>query len=445
MRTIVEPKEQIDKLWGKQRFRDGDTYRMMRYVLRVYHDGNVLLHNVVTGRLVVLDQGEAETLEKLPMVYTPVMEQLVTEHYLVPEEYDEHQQVVNLRKILFTIVDTHLPNEVVSYLILPTTACNARCWYCFEKGVKSITMTEKTANDVVDFIEKHCGGKKITIWWFGGEPTLAVDRIDQICKGLRERHIEYISDISTNGYAFDEDMIKKAKNLWNIRQVTVSVDGTEATFNRIKAFKNAPNSPYQRMMRNIGLLLEQKIAVGLRMNYDEDSYLEFADLLLEARKRFPPSAPLMIYPHQINREYADENERQVAEAWFNETIIELSDLSQKSGFCRPEVHDLPSLSYQVCGAVNGRWFVITPAGDLVCCGEQLGDDQIKGDLIHGVTNVELTRSWKEFADNKRCQECVLFPRCAKMLHCSAMDRCYHKKHSILKYTEEMSKRLSTLQ
>ena len=56
MRTIVEPKEFIAKLWGKQKINDTDTFRMMRYVIRDDYDGKVLLHNVVTGQLVVLDQ-----------------------------------------------------------------------------------------------------------------------------------------------------------------------------------------------------------------------------------------------------------------------------------------------------------------------------------------------------------------------------------------------------
>ena len=107
MKTIVEPKEHIDKLWGKQRIHEDAVYRQMRYVLRVDHNGKVLLHNVVTGRLVVLDQGETEALETLPAAYRPEMESLVTEHYLVPEDYDEHQQVVNLRNILWKIVIKH--------------------------------------------------------------------------------------------------------------------------------------------------------------------------------------------------------------------------------------------------------------------------------------------------------------------------------------------------
>jgi len=424
--TIVEPKEHIDKLWGKQQIKDAETYRMMRYVLRVDHDGKVLLHNVVTGRLVVLDQGEAEALEKLPMTYSPVMEQLVTEHYLVPENYDEHQQVVNLRNILWRITDAQRPKEVTSYLILPTTACNARCWYCFEKGLEPATMTKETANDVVEFIEKHCGGKKIRLWWFGGEPTLAANRIDQICGGLKQRHIEYFSEITTNGYLFDDDMIARAKSLWNLSSACFSLDGTEENYNRVKAFQNVADNPYQRMMQNAGKLLKSGIAVALRMNYDQETYLDFAKLLKEVKERFSDEASLMVYPHQINREYP-EKEREAVERWLNDTNVLLNGLARESGLYHQKREDLPSLSFRMCGAANGRWFVITPQGCLVSCSEQLQDDQIKGNIYQGINNKTVEERWRQFADYERCRECALFPICSRVVNCRAKDRCSSRK------------------
>lgn len=436
MQTIVEPKQHIDKLWGKQRVKEEKFFRLMKYVLRVDHDGKVLLHNVVTGRLVVLDQDETEMLEQLPAAYSPVMEQLVTEHYLVPEDYDEHQQVVNLRNILWKIVDAHSPKEVTSYLILPTTACNARCWYCFEKDIKPITMSKETANDVADFIEIHCGGKPVHIWWFGGEPTIAANRIDQICERLKKKKINYFSDITTNGYLFDKTMIDKAKYLWNLRQVSISLDGTEENYNRIKAFPNAKENPYQRVMRNVAGLLEKGILVALRMNYDQDTFQDFDLLLKEVKDRFSECPGLMVYPHQINREYSQE-ENEAVETWFNKKNTELYDKACNSALFHRKKQELPSLSYNMCGAANGRWFVITPKGELACCGEKLDSSQIKGDIKRGVTNEALLKEWRQFADYKKCQSCILFPYCARIVNCNIQDHCYHKNDCMLQINNEM--------
>lgn len=424
--TIVEPKEHIVKLWGRQKIQENETYRLMKYILRVNHEGKSLLHNVVTGQLIVLDEYETDALQGLEFRYSYVIDQLILEHFLVPVWYDEHQQVINLRNILCKLADAMKPKEVTSYLILPTTGCNARCWYCFEKDVMPVTMSKETATEVVEFIANHCCGKPVYIWWFGGEPTLADKRIDDICEGLRQKGITYFSDISTNGYLFDVDMINRAKNLWNIRQVTISLDGTEESYNRVKAFQNSNGSPYQIMMENVGLLLKEGIAVALRMNYDQSTYMDFASLLREVKTRFPEKSALMVYPHQINRDYLDKAECESAQKWFNEKNNELRELAHSVGLYRYKSYELPSLSFEMCGAANGRWFVITPLGQLACCGEQLGESQIKGDLQHGVTDFALEHSWKQFADYETCQKCVLFPRCAKMLHCKSNNLCYHK-------------------
>ena len=287
MITIVKPKESIDRLWGKQRISINNTYRMMRYVLRVDYDQKVLLHNVVTGQLVVLNEDEASVLNNLPSQYNQVLKSLVIDHFLVPESFDEHQQVLNLRAILKRISDTQQPKSIVHYTILPTTACNARCYYCFEQGIKPVTMTQQTANDLVEFIESHCDNNRfVRISWFGGEPLVAANRINQICKGLQNKGIGYESDITTNGFLFDEDLADKAVKLWHVKKAMICFDGTEKRYNEIKAYVNPQENPYQRVMRNIGFLLEREVYVNLRMNFDLNNFYEFSDLVNEANNRF---------------------------------------------------------------------------------------------------------------------------------------------------------------
>lgn len=426
MITIVEPKEHIDKLWGKQRIRDGDTYRIMRYVLRVDHDSKVLLHNVITGQLVVLDQNEARVVTNMPLVYTTVMEQLVADHYLVPEDYDEHQQVVNMRNILRMLSDSQKSEAITRYTILPTTACNARCYYCFEQGVESYTMSEQIANDVVEYISNNCNKKPIHISWFGGEPTVASHRIDQICLGLREKGIQYKSDMTTNGYLFDEDMVNRSVKDWHVTLVMVCVDGTEENYNKTKAYVNATDNPYERVMQNIGMLLGQGVRVNLRMNIDLDNYRDFYELCSEAVHRFHESPLLQVYVHPIVGEHRNRDGavNHGSEAWFSEKIVELNDAARSLSLYRGDGY-LPSLLHG-CMASSDSTITINAKGKLVKCPEQFADNQTIGDLLHGITNKQLADSWKEFSDYPRCVGCALFPACARMKNCSAKDRCNYQ-------------------
>lgn len=439
MKVIVEPKQSIIKLWGKQSIKQNKAYRLMRYVLRVNYKDQILLHNVVTGQLVILNQDEVKALDKPVVTFNQQMENLVNDHYLVPEDYDEHQQVVKLRNILWWMADAQQSKVVTSYLILPTTACNARCWYCYEKGVMPTTMTEETANDVVSFIGNQCQGKRIYIRWFGGEPTLAVNRINQICEGLKRKKIQFFSSLTTNGYLLDSDLIAKAKSLWTLKHVMVSIDGTEETYNRVKAFEHVTDNPYLRMMNNIGILLREGISVAIRVNFDQDTYQDFVPLLMEVKRKFGDNPKLIVCPHQINinrhyqtsREFTQE-ELESYEIWLKDKIVELFDATCSVGAYRRK-NELPCLSFKMCAAANDNATVITPEGYIVSCGEQLSEEQILGNVKRGVFNKQKAKSWKEFADYKKCHDCELFPVCARIVNCKITDQCCYKKEKMKGY------------
>jgi len=438
----VEPKEYIDKLWGKQRIKDEDTYRMMHYVFRVDYDGKVLLHNVVTGRLVVLDQEEAEILEDLPKAYKPVMEQLVGWHYLVPESCDEHQQVFGMRAVLRKLDAVQKDPAITTYTILPTTACNARCYYCFEHGVETVSMTEQTANDVIEYISTHCGNeKKVFISWFGGEPTVASKRIDQISEGLRNNGINYWCDMTTNGYLFDENMVNRAVNLWNLKSAMITVDGTEEKYNKIKAYVGAEGSPYQKVIRNIGLLIEKEIHVNVRMNYDLDNYKDFPALLKDLGTLFKGNSYLHVRCHPVNGEYADKTGvvHHGRDEWFDRTTVELNNLARSKGLLR-NTDQLPFLRYEGCEANRDSTVTITPQGMLVRCPEQFGVDQFTGSVKEGITHPERVQSWKQFEEYEKCERCILYPRCNRLSNCSAKDRCNFYSELFLRFQETAKKK-----
>ena len=432
MRTIVEPKDQINRLWGKQRINKTEVYRLMRYVLQVNHNNKVLLHNVVSGQLVVLEKDEEEVVSILPHTYEPMMDQLIAEHYLVPEDYDEHSQVVNLRSILQKLASAYdnKTRAITNYTILPTTACNARCYYCFEHGVHPVTMTEQIADNTVRFISENCGSdRKISIRWFGGEPTVAVNRIDQICKGLNKAGINYSSSMTTNGYLFDEEMVSKAQDLWHLKDLMISVDGTEKNYNEIKSFVGVKDNPYQRVLRNVGFLLDAGIKVMLRMNFDLGNYQDFKDLLEEASERYQGNKLLQVYAFPIKGSNPDKNGKinHGSETWFDDTLVELNDMAREKGlFARRR--DLPSLNYLTCNAGTPSFMVITPEGKLGrCTGIFYKEDQIVGSISEGFTECDYCKKWIPFADPKKCVKCQLFPNCVLIERCPGRDRCFIKE------------------
>lgn len=439
--TVVEPKEYVAMLWGKQEVKNTKQYRLMRYVLRVDYDGKVLLHNVVTGQLVILDEEEVSIVDNLPSDYRQVLKLLVNDHYLVPQDYDEHQQVINLRMILhkFDITKASQQKAISRYTILPTTACNARCYYCYEKDVPVFTMTEKIADDTVKFILNNSNSeKKVSIRWFGGEPTIASQRIDQICKGLADNGIQYYSTMTTNGYLFDEEMVTRAITIWNLKSVMVCLDGTEKNYNDIKAYVNVKDNPYQRVLRNISLLLDSGIEVELRMNFDIGNFQDFEGILDEVNNRFHKNKLLQVHAFPVKGEYPDRNGKiqHGSVRWFDEKIVELNDLARDSGVFQ-RVIDLPSLFFSTCSAGCPWFMVVMPNGELTRCVGEFESNQVVGNVNKGITDKDYYQSWTEFSDIASCRECVLFPSCIIIERCPGKGKCFLKE--TFRQSEEMIK------
>lgn len=429
MITVAAPLQYIAALWSKPEDRDGQTFRMMRYVLKVDHDGKVLLHNVVTGQLAALEPAEVEILERLPARYDPAMDQLIDAHYLVAEQFDEHHRFVKMREALRKML-IHSSEWITNYTILPTTACNARCYYCYERGVPVHTMTEKTADDTVKFISDHIGpNKRVFIRWFGGEPTVAADRIDRICIGLFQNGISFKSSMTTNGYLLDEEMVSRAKTLWNLKDVMISVDGTERNYNEIKAYVGAEDNPYQRVMRNIGLLLEKEIRVELRMNFDLGNWQDFEPLMKEAAERWPKNPFLMVHVFPVEGEYPYSNGQVLhgSDEWFDDKIAELNDLARDARlFSR--TRELPALYFGNCKAGDPGSMLITPEGKLGRCAGMIDrKDQIIGNVTDGVTESDYCGSWQRYAEPEHCGNCAFLPKCVLIEKCNGKDRCFLKE------------------
>jgi hypothetical protein len=124
-------------------------------------------------------------------------------------------------------------------------------------------MSLETADAAADFIRRRSKGQPVRIEWFGGEPLYNLPVIDRICERLDESGVDFFSIIITNGYLFDDAMVQKAVKLWKLKAAQITLDGTEAVYNRTKAFIYPGVNAYQTVKANIGRLLDAGINVCL--------------------------------------------------------------------------------------------------------------------------------------------------------------------------------------
>lgn len=420
MRIIKEASPDVFKAWGEGKISETE-YRLIKYNLRKDVDEGTLLCNTVTGELILLDEDEKALLEKLPTKYDAKLDELIKRRFLVPADYDEHSAVLKLRKILQLL---NRKKEITGYTILPTTCCNARCFYCYEANYKHISMSEQTADDVVKFIKDHHGDKKVGIGWFGGEPTLGEARIDQICKGLQAENIEYSASMISNGYLFDEEMAKKAKELWKLTNIQITLDGTEEIYNKVKAYVGIKDSAYKRVIRNIGLILDQDIRVSVRMNLDRHNADDLKNLIEELAATFKGREKFSAYVHPLFDDcgFKPVQHEEADRLWLVAKQLEINNLLKSLNLYSSSERGLPRLTTHHCMADNDGSVIISPNGSLAKCEHFC--DETAGSIRAGFVKQDVVNSWKEVVEHKECEMCPLFPACIELKHCFSSISCY---------------------
>ena len=419
MRTIAEGNARVIKLLGKQHLRDVQ-YRMMKYVLKADCADGILLHNVITGQLVLLDADEAGLLKFFPVSQDQALIPLIESYFLVPVDYEEKVTVDKLRILMKRIFSVKGINH---YMILPTTNCNARCPYCFENGVRRISMGMSTADRIVEYIYTNRSKENINLHWFGGEPLLGVSKIDHICEGLKNQGISFRSVMTSNGYLFSEELISRAVADWNLRLIQITLDGTEEVYNRVKGYvytNKREESPYWRVLRNIRLLLERGIQVIIRLNVDKQNAGDLRNLIDELYLEFHDAGKKPdIYAARIIDECEILSESAVAveeiDGDLSRSLNELNDYIKKIGMYGP-TKNLLSLKINSCMADSDETVVIFPDGCLSKC-ETIKDEYIYGHISSDELFVRNREQFREVLQLKYCGDCPLYPACILLKNC----------------------------
>lgn len=419
MQIIEKPIERVEKIWRSPRLTDSE-YRLTRYVLRETVSDGELLHHTLTGELVLLSAEEAEALKKLPGKAENVLEPLVAEHFLVPADFDEGKALVQFRQLLRL---TEPRPNITGYTILPTTYCNARCFYCFENDVVHTHMSMETADEVLTFIKQHHGDKPIAISWFGGEPLVGWKVIDYISEELKKSDISFNSDMISNGYLFDADMVRRAKDTWAMKSVQITLDGTREVYNRVKSYVSVNDDPYLRVLDNIDALLNAGIKVSVRLNMDKHNHEDLLQLLDDLAPRFSGRNGFGAYCAVLFEDCGcspiprNEEDSQALVEW-RKLIDQALDEKHLCG----KNDRLPHIMYYYCKADSDGSAIIMPDGTLCKCEQHVGVKAL-GNLKDGWTDMEEINSYRKPKFQEGCSSCVLEPTCYCIERCDTARKC----------------------
>ena len=412
MKVLQQTDAIIKDILGLQPIKSDCSYRKSSFSFILQYNERAFVCSTLTHFVAEITDSELRAIQNPSINLNAELYELVENYILVPLHFDE---LTVSRQIRETATIIAQKNYINSYTVMTTTDCNARCWYCYELGRSRIPMSIETAEKAVNFMISESKKHKIKILWFGGEPLYNSQIIDYISSRLRKSNCEFTAKMISNGYLFDETNISKAKNEWNIKQIQITLDGTENEYNRSKAYIYNEGSAFQKVINNIEGLLKSGIKVNIRMNIGENNCDNIYELTKYLLNKFSDYKLFSAYT-AVLMEY-DNNKLSVKNhsEHFKETYYKINDMLYAD--CKNGKRKFaPQIKTNSCMADSDNAVLIAPNGGIGKC-EHFSESDFWRTLDDPTVDRKILNEWKKRVIVEECRTCPHFPMCIKLEKC----------------------------
>lgn len=390
-------------------------------VVETQANGAILLFNTFSTALCwitresqrFLNETQYETNE-LSVDDKKTIEQFLAMGFIVNRDVDELKHL-ELRQNL-----TRYGNRNLLLTIGPTMNCNMRCPYCFESEQHQ-TMTSETAEKLIGFIKDYIEAKKIesaNIVWYGGEPLLALEQINQISKEVisfcEKRNTSYSARIVTNGYCLDRNNAELLKSL-KVEYAQITIDGLEKTHNARRKLKNGGES-FWPIVRNIEDI-KDILRIVIRVNVDKNNMHEIdalTDFFIDDMKWGKNPSFYLAPVDKCTETCKAEPEKCLSPNDFSSLYQRIMTKLFENGITEIIHQNYPSYIDVGCAGICINSFVIDANGCFYTCWNRFGDTSksignldepnkigLQGDYLH----------WLTVPIPERCRNCVYLPIC----------------------------------
>jgi uncharacterized protein len=179
----------------------------------------------------------------------------------MPDERDRRAQI--------TIDDLHL-------ILLPTEQCNFRCAYCFEDFALG-RMSSAIVSGLKRLLTARAPGvEQLTLHWYGGEPLLARDIIEEVQAHALELlrlhpRIRFHGAVTTNGYLLQPETLARLVRL-GVEHYQVTFDGPREQHDQKRVLAGGQGT-FQRIWDNLlqARSVEDAFDVVVRVHVNRDN------------------------------------------------------------------------------------------------------------------------------------------------------------------------------
>lgn len=397
-----------------------------------YRDDNskYIAYNALSNSLALLEKEKYVELEEFTNCRKVIndesfIEDLKKGGYLIEDNFNE------LEFLRFNMFKSRLDKDTLSLTIAPTSDCNFRCIYCYEKdAIKPCYMSNETEKKIVEYVKKNIKLiYNLTITWYGGEPLLAKETIIRLSKEFKklciENDVNYDSNMISNGYLFKNDDDEFFKET-NISAIQITLDGDEVTHNTRRPLVGG-RPTYNQIIDNLKNMIKPNCKITIRINVDRTNMNGIYSVIddLEEKKMLKDLRVYLGKVNNINDAYNDETCLSSSE--FENLRYDFDSYLVNKGLDVDAFINYPLLIGNVCCCDRINSYVINADGSLYKCWDEIGRDEkslgnIKEIDLFEDMPVNLSYVAYDPTSSNKCKECNLLPICMGGCHYNRINK-----------------------
>lgn len=397
-------------------------------------DGRLVLYNSKTGALATVEPSQSGAFNRVLRGFAQagneeLVSQMTEQGFLFDDSEDELEDI----KTWYSLFSKD--QKLVYITMLPAEACNFACPYCFQFNKRNELMEPWVYDATYRFLENLVKTTKDKVYlrlsWFGGEPTLALRKIEEFqirLKDLKDRYgLETLGGMVTNGYLLTKEWARRLVEL-GVKQFQVTIDGSKENHDSLRVLKSGAPT-YERIYANLKAIStlgkDVDFEMAIRANFLKTSIDSMDELLNRYIADFGPDERFNLYFRPVYNfcttrndieplvpEICDLQEGLALQNRFAGELMRRLGRSPYTNIFDP----LPKPQPAWCPAERDHTYIIGADGSIFICDTLVGDrDKRVGQLNpDGSMDLPGLRVWKssvfELADQK-CLDCKLLPVC----------------------------------